>query len=138
MSKQNIISELVESKVIVEEHQLTINNEHKQTILLTKIKQLSIDGDIKYIRWVLLLLIPAGIILYAFGSGLPTLLKWLMLVIGGILGLQLLFGPPRREYLVINMKQGKPIRIPMNDKREDELEFIRKTNVHIYSLNKNN
>jgi hypothetical protein len=136
MSSQKIISELVESKIVVEETHLTAKNETEQIIPLTEIKQLSIDGDIKYIKWFLLLLIPAGIILYAFGSELPVFIKWLLLVIGGVLGLKYLLGPPEYEYLVINMKQGDPIRIPTNDKREDMLEFIRKTNVHVYRLNK--
>jgi len=136
MSNQKIISELVESNVIVEEHQLIIRNETEQKIPLTEIKQLGTDGDIKYIRWFLILLIPASIILYAFGSELPTFVKWLLLVIGGVYGLSTLFGPPETDYLLIMMEQGDDIRVRMIDKREDELEFIRKTNVHIYSLKK--
>ncbi|MFT5397006.1 MAG: hypothetical protein ACI85N_002221 [Gammaproteobacteria bacterium] len=137
--KKIIIAELIESQVIVEENQLIINsNEVEQTIALTEIKQLSIDGDIKYIRWFLLLLIPISIALYAFSASetLPTFLVWALLTISGVVGLVTMVAPPERDYIVINMKQGNAIRLPMNDKIEDELEFIRKTNVHIYNLEK--
>lgn len=137
--KKIIIAELIESQVIVEENQLIINsNEVEQTIALTEIKQLSIDGDIKYIRWFLLLLIPISIALYAFSASetLPTFLVWVLLTISGVVGLVTMVAPPERDYIVINMKQGNAIRLPMNDKIEDELEFIRKTNVHIYNLEK--
>ena len=56
-----IISELIESKVIVEENQLIINHdtgEFEKIIALKDIEQLSLDGDIKIIRWLFLLLIP--------------------------------------------------------------------------------
>ena len=139
--KQIIISELIESKVIVEENQLIINRnseDSEQIIALKDIKQLSVDGDIKFIRWFLLLLIPVCITLYAFGASeaLPTFFVWLLLVISGVVGLVTLVAPPERDFLVIIMKQGDPIRIPMDDKSENEVEFIRKTNVHIYNLEK--
>lgn len=137
--KKIIIAELIESQVVVEENQLIINSDEvEQTIALTEIKQLSIDGDIKYIRWFLLLLIPISIALYAFSASetLPTFLVWVLLTISGVVGLVTMVAPPERDYIVINMKQGNAIRLPMNDKIEDELEFIRKTNVHIYNLEK--
>ncbi len=136
-----IISELIESKVIVEENQLIINRNaenFEQIIALNDIKQISIDGDIKYIRWFLLMLIPISIGLYAFSASetLPTFLVWVLLTISGVIGLVTMVAPPERDFIVVNMKQGDDIRLPMDDKREDELEFIRETNVHIYSLNK--
>ncbi len=134
---KNIIAELIESQVIAEESQLIINGEDKeQTIALTEIQQLSTDGDIKYIPWFSLMLIPICIFLYALGSNLPTFLIWLLVTISGLLGLYILLAPPEQEFLVINMHKGESIRTPMRDKRETKLEFIRKTNVHIYSLNK--
>jgi hypothetical protein len=137
MSNKNN-STLLRSNIIVDKTHLIIRNDKEKVIPLTEVTQLSIDGEIKYIQWFLILLIPASIILYAFGSSLPAVIKWLLLVIGGIWGLKILFGAPEREYLMINMKQADPFRVPINDKREDVLEFIRRTNVHIYSLNKNN
>ncbi len=137
-----IISELIESKLLVEENQLIIKRDHQedeQNIPLRDIKQISIDGDIKYIRWFLLLLIPISIALFAFSASeiLPTFFVWVLLTISGVIGLVTFVAPPERDFIVINMKQGNDIRLPMNDKREDELEFIRKTNVHIYNLDKN-
>ncbi len=137
-----IISELIESKLLVEENQLIIKRdlqEDEQNIPLRDIKQISIDGDIKYIRWFLLLLIPVSIALFAFSASetLPTFFVWVLLTISGVIGLVTFVAPPERDFIVINMKQGNDIRLPMNDKREDELEFIRKTNVHIYNLDKN-
>lgn len=134
---KNIIAELKESQVVVEENQLIIkSDEEEQSVALTEIKQLSTDGDIKYIFWLLLMLIPICIFLYALGSNLPTFIIWLLVVISGLLGLYTLLSPPQREFLVINMKQGENIRTPIKEKRETKLEFIRKTNVHIYSLDK--
>lgn len=136
-----IISQLIESKVIVEENQLIINRDTEdaeQIIPLSDIKQISTDGDIKYIRWFLLMLIPSSICLYAFSAieTLPIFFVWILLVISGVVGLVTLVAPPERDFLVINMKQGDAIRIPMDDKINDELEFIRNTNVHIYNLDK--
>ncbi len=136
-----IISELIESKVIVEENQLIINHdtgEFEKIIALKDIEQLSLDGDIKIIRWLFLLLIPICIALYALSASetLPTFFVWLLLVISGVVGLVTFVAPPEQEFLLINMKQGENIRTPMKDKRETKLEFIRKTNVHIYSLEK--
>lgn len=138
---KTIISELIESKLLVEENQLIIqpdSTENKRIIALQDIKQLSIDGDIKYIRWFFMLLIPISIALYAFSASdtLPTFFVWVLLTISGVVGLVTLVAPPERDFIVINMKQGDNIRLPMDDKVEDELEFIRKTNVHIYSLDK--
>jgi len=138
---KNIISELIESKLLVEENQLIIKSglaREEQKIELQNIKQISVDGDIKYIHWFLLMLIPISIALYAFSASesLPTFLVWVLLTISGVVGLVTMVAPPERDLIVIIMKQGDDIRLPMNDKREDELEFVRKTNVHIYSLNK--
>ena len=97
--KKNIIAELIESQVVVEEHQLIINSDEvEQKIDLTEIKQLSVDGDIKFIRWFLLLLIPVCIALYALGASetLPTFFVWLLLVISGVVGLVTLVAPPER------------------------------------------
>lgn len=136
---QTIIAELPSSKVIVKEEHLTIYNdtdESEQTITLNQIKQITLGGDTQYFFWFVLMLIPIGIFLYALGSTLPSFLIWALVVISGVLGLHTFLAPPERNFLVINMKQGDPVRVEMNDKKGCYLEFIRKTNVHIYKQNK--
>jgi hypothetical protein len=135
-----IISELTESKIIAYQDHLVINYDDKpaEKIELKKIKQLTLAGDTKYIPWFLLIFLHVIFLLIAFASStyIPTFLSWILLVIVCISGICTLLSPPENEFLVINMIQGEPVRIPMRDNKANKLEFIRKTNVHIYDLRK--
>lgn len=130
-----IITELKKTGIIVEETFLTIKSDTEdsdQTIDLDKIKIMHLDFETRYFIWFWSILTLILVFLLVLAANLHVIITWVLVVFIGVYGLNLMLGPPSRKFVMIDLKDGNQLKIPMLDSKKRYFEFLDKAHRQIH------
>jgi len=131
-----LIAELSKTGITVEETNLTLKSDSdipNQIIELSNIKKIYLDLETRYIVLFFYVLLHIIFFLSVLAANFAVFFTWLLVVLVGVSSLRLMMGPPSRKFILIDLREGDQLKIPMKDSKASYFEFIGKANTQIHN-----